>query len=173
MWQFIKLLLASWLSKVLFLLGILSAVATYIPRLTLPAWIPPSILVVAVLVASYDVYRKQQREIERLRVRPYDEARRNLVERLITRLGPIERDLLRYLLHHQPLDRSHLLAASNLNENVFGESLTTLSRAGLAEFYADETRKYQYWRIRERFVEVLRDLLFPRQEEEEQQYFLT
>ncbi len=173
MWQFIKLLLASWLSKVLFLLGILSAVATYIPRLTLPAWISPSILVVAVLVASYDVYRKQQREIERLRVRPYDEAHRNLVERIITRLGPIERDLLRYLLHHQPLDRRHLLAASNLNENVFGESLTTLSRAGLAEFYTDETRRYQYWRIREQFVEVLRDLLFPRQEEEEQQYFLT
>ena len=62
--QYIKLLFASWLSRVLLLLGFASAVAIYIPRFTLPTWIPWAILVVAVLVASYDVYKKQQRQIE-------------------------------------------------------------------------------------------------------------
>ena len=67
MWQFIKLLLTGWFSKVLLLLGVVSAGAIYIPRFTLPVWIPSAILVVAVFVASYDVYKKQQREIEELR----------------------------------------------------------------------------------------------------------
>jgi len=67
--QYIKLLFASWLSRVLLLLGAVSAVSIYIPRFTLPTWIPSAILVVAVLVASYDVYKKQQREIEALRAK--------------------------------------------------------------------------------------------------------
>jgi hypothetical protein len=74
-WQFIKLLLASWFSKVLLLLGIASAVATYIPRLTLPAWIPSAIMVLAVLVASYDVFKKQQHKIEVLQARLANQAK--------------------------------------------------------------------------------------------------
>ena len=75
MWQFIKFLLASWFSKVLLLLGIASAVATYIPRLTLPAWIPSAIMVLAVLVASYDVFKKQQHKIEVLQARHANQAK--------------------------------------------------------------------------------------------------
>ncbi len=69
MWQYIKLLLASWFSKVLFLLGIVSAIGTYVPRITLPAWVSPVILVAAVFFASYDVYRKQIRENEALKAK--------------------------------------------------------------------------------------------------------
>lgn len=62
--QFITLLLASWLSKVLFLLGIASALATYVPSLAIPTWIPLVVLVMAIFIASYDVYQKQRRKIE-------------------------------------------------------------------------------------------------------------
>ena len=77
--QYIKLLFASWLSRVLLLLGVVSAVAIYIPRFTLPTWIPSAILVVAVLVASYDVYKKQQRQIEALPLSPSEIKMREIL----------------------------------------------------------------------------------------------
>jgi hypothetical protein len=78
MWQFIKLLFASWFSKVLLLLGIASAIGIYVPRITLPTWVPTVILVSAVFFASYDVYRKQKREIGNLHAK-LDSRRSELV----------------------------------------------------------------------------------------------
>lgn len=69
MWQFIKLLLASWLSKVLFLSGIISFIASSIPGIPIPIWFPLFVLVVALLTASYDVYTKQQDDIKALQAR--------------------------------------------------------------------------------------------------------
>ncbi len=67
--QFIKLLLASWLSKVLFLSGIISFIASSIPGIPIPIWFPLFVLVVALLTASYDVYTKQQDDIKALQAR--------------------------------------------------------------------------------------------------------
>lgn len=64
MWQYIKLLLASWLNKVLFLLAIASAIGTYLPGLSLPPWIPLALLVVALVIAPYSVYKSLQHRIE-------------------------------------------------------------------------------------------------------------
>ena len=77
MWRFIKLLLSSWLSRLLLLLSIVSAIATYLPGIPLPAWVPLVVLIAAVWFASYDVYGQQQRQIETLQ-EERDRRRANL-----------------------------------------------------------------------------------------------
>ena len=82
------------------MLGIVSAIGTYVPRITLPAWVSPVILVAAVLFASYDVYRKQQREIEELRST-------NLQKRAQLVIHPYESS--RYIVNVAREDRTKIL----------------------------------------------------------------
>ena len=76
-------------------------------------------------------------------------------------------------MHHQPVNRKRFQYDSKLEESQYGECVTLVSRAGLVEHFLDEARRDQFWRIREQFVEVLRDILFARIETEEQPHFLA
>lgn len=66
-WEFVRLLLGRWIVRILFILGIASALAKFIPRLVFPYWVPYAVLDVALVVGSWDVFKKKQEEIERLR----------------------------------------------------------------------------------------------------------
>lgn len=120
---------------------------------------------------SADEIRRLQQENARLRARPYEEAHRRVVEGKLEQLETVHKDLLRFLLHHQPVDRKKLRIASTLGENEFGHCLTQVSQADLTEFYPDSTYRIQYWQVKEQFREVLQDLLFPREEPDEQTHF--
>ena len=67
MWEFVKLLLGRWVVRILLLLAIGSAVSRYIPGIVVPSWVPHGIFDVALIVASWDIYRKKQKEIVHLR----------------------------------------------------------------------------------------------------------
>ena len=69
MWHFGKLFFEHWFTRVLFLLGLISLLGTYVPKVNLPGWLPWAILVIALLFASHDLYRKQQATIEKLQGR--------------------------------------------------------------------------------------------------------
>src|ERR1700739_2834058 len=51
-----------------------------------------------IIFASFRVWERQQEEIIRLKVRPYDEAQQQLVNAKLAPLGSDERDVLRYFL---------------------------------------------------------------------------
>ena len=93
-----------------------------------------------------------------------------MAEQRLEQMGIVHRDLLRYLLIHQPVDRRRLRVVSNLPENEFDHCLTVVSQSDLTEFHQDGT--IQRWRVREQFVPVLKDLLFPRGEGTVQGNFL-
>jgi hypothetical protein len=62
MGKFVRLLLSSWLSRVLFLSGLASLVAGFL-GVGVPNWVTVTIFLGAYLYASYDVFQKQEREI--------------------------------------------------------------------------------------------------------------
>jgi len=78
MWKFGKLILRSWLVRVLSLSGIIGLVGLFFPRIPIPPWAPISVLILAVLIGCYDVYKHQQSEIEALK-RTLEEKRSHLV----------------------------------------------------------------------------------------------
>ena len=67
MWHFGKLLLRGWLVRLMSLAGIIGLVSLFFPHLSIPSWAPISVLILAVLIGSYDVYKRQQSEIESLK----------------------------------------------------------------------------------------------------------
>lgn len=67
-WEFVKLLLGRWIVKILLLLVIASALLKYLPDYAAPSWVAHSIFDVALIVASWDVYKKKQAEVSALRV---------------------------------------------------------------------------------------------------------
>ncbi len=54
-------------SRILFIFAIASGLAKFIPQLVLPSWLPYAVLDVALVLGSWDVFKKKQEEIERLR----------------------------------------------------------------------------------------------------------
>jgi hypothetical protein len=113
-------------------------------------------------------------QVDLLQVRPYGHAHEELAQRKIDSLGPSERDLLRYLLHFGETEQERLSAASAMG-TAFAETLDKVARTQLINKI--ERSKLgragidSFWQVRPEFVEVLRDLLFPRQEQVHQTFF--
>jgi hypothetical protein len=66
-WEFVKLLLGRWVVRILLLLAIGSALSKYFPGHVVPSWVSHGIFDLALIVASWDVFKKKQKEISDLR----------------------------------------------------------------------------------------------------------
>lgn len=127
------------------------------------------------IFASFRVWLNQQREIARLKVRPYDETQLALVQGMLASLGQDEKDLLRYLVQFGEREQQRIYADAGINETEFGSILTRVDKAQLLN---REERPRQgrsgtdlFWRVNEQFTEVLRNELFPRRESTTQRCF--
>lgn len=130
---------------------------------------------VCLISASFRVWLNQQREIARLKVRPYDTAQLELAREMLAPLGPDEKDLLRYLVQFGEREQQRIYADAGINDNEFGRILTNADKTGLMD-REERTRTGRsgtdlFTRINEEFKEVLRDELFPRVESNTQRCF--
>jgi len=129
-----------------------------------------------IIFASFRVWRTQQGEIARLRVRPYDEEQQRLVSVRLTRLGADERDLLRYFVQFGEREQQRIYADAGIEANDFGRILTQVSGTGLLERQerpkSGRAGTDLFWWVNLQFIEVLKDALFPRQEDVPQRVFL-
>jgi hypothetical protein len=157
--------------------------------LYVPGWSKPLVWILAamcLIVASYLVFRTLyvelaarisllEEEIRQLKIRPYDDAQRRLVMQKIGPLQADDRDLLRYLVQFGEREQTRIFDESGIDHNEFSKSFDRVAKSGL--LVMEEKPKIgragidNYWRINSNFVEVLRDQLFPRQEESPQRYF--
>ena len=101
-------------------------------------------------------------EMDLLRRRPYDEDHKRLVERKLSALSEVSKDLLWYLLHYGETEANELLSkckhAPDFNDAVQrarDQGLVLDLRTGSA---AQGTERYS-WKINPNFEPVLRDLL--------------
>jgi len=104
-------------------------------------------------------------ENDKLKIKPYDEAHRKLVEQKIGSLVFTDQDLLRFLLQRGRTEQSLLQMHCQDHPGAFSHSLSVLEREGLI-VRSDEPKAGRagidtYWAIAPTFQDVLRDLLFP------------
>ena len=64
---FWKFLLGKWHVRILCLLSLAFAIGKFFPRLVLPSWLPFATLVLALILAAYDIHSRKEKEIELLR----------------------------------------------------------------------------------------------------------
>jgi len=125
--------------------------------------------------ASFRIWLNQQKEIARLRLRPYDEAQQGFVRGILGPLGLDERDVLRYLVRFGECEQQRLYADAGIDATEFGRILTRANETRL--LHREERAKAGrastdlFWRVNPQFVEVLKDELFPRREETLQRCF--
>lgn len=131
---------------------------------------------VCFFTASYRLWRNQQTEIARLSARPYSEEQKRLVKERIAPLGADGGDVLRYMVQFGEREQQKIFADAGINENEFGQIFTRVAQSGLLNSQerqkAGRTGLDLFWRINQQFAEVLKDELFPRQEESVQRCFL-
>ena len=107
-------------------------------------------------------------EITRLKIRPYDEAQRKLVEKKMSGWGNSEKELLRFLLQHGPSE-SRVIAGAFRGAQSFGyEILTALLHDGVVNRTERQNpgraSTTTHWQVNSQFIDVLKDLLFQRNE---------
>jgi hypothetical protein len=102
----------------------------------------------------------------KLRIRPYDEAQRLMVQSKLKTYSDTERDLLRFLLQRGETDGQIIYKHSQDGNELAARALDRLKMEGLLQ-RRDSTENANllgYWRINPNFTDLLRDLLFPREE---------
>lgn len=114
-------------------------------------------------------------ELEQARKRPYDEAQRNLIAEKIAKVTARERDLLRLLLSRGPTD-SHVIQRLWIGEkHDTDQLLNVLKSAGLTTVKVEQTlnaaRTNAIWEVNATSAVVLKDLLYPRREDDAKPYF--
>ena len=130
-----------------------------------------------IIFASFRVWRNQQYEIAKLKIRPYDDTQRELVSGMLTPLGADERDVLRYFLQFGEREQQRIFADAEINDIEFGPIFTRAAKTGLLN--REERPKAGragldlFWWVNPQFVEVLKDELFPRNEGSAQRCFVT
>lgn len=105
-------------------------------------------------------------ENAKLKIRPYDEAQRETVQGKLKTYSDTERDLLRFLLQRGETDGRNIYNASQVGNELSGKTLERLRQEGLLR-RRDSTENANllgYWQINSNFADLLRDLLFPREE---------
>lgn len=175
-WNFLRAFGSDWLTLMSGPLAVPFAIAaTFVS-----GWSRALLLLLAatcIVYASFRVWKKQQEEIIRLKVRPYDEEQQGVVKAMLAPLGSDERDVLRHFLHFGERESQKLYADARINANEFGAILTRVDKTGILE--REERPKVGrastdlFWRLNSQFVEVLKDELFPRQENSPKRLFLT
>lgn len=144
---------------------------------------------IAFFVASFRVYADERRrnndegkvardriseleqQVSTLSIRPYDEQKRTAAHQTLARCSVRERDLLRYLLLHGKPMAQNVRIASRLNDNDSNEVIRQLVRYDLVRRDEDELHGITRFFVNPDWVEVYRDLLFPRNEPENPSYY--
>jgi hypothetical protein len=109
--------------------------------------------------------------------RPYDDSQRAAAENRLMQVNVAAKDMLRFLLQFDRVEASRLEAAAGMSTTLYRETLNRTVAARLIE--REEVPRPgragldSYWFVQPAFVDVLRDLLFPRQEPEDQMHFLS
>jgi hypothetical protein len=104
------------------------------------------------------------REIETLKVRPFDKALAELVRDKLRGLDPIALDVLRFLVQHGPTDRDSMDRQLSCAQPAVNGAVANLGQR-LLILHEERpnigiSRTVTLWRVNETFDQVLRDLLF-------------
>jgi hypothetical protein len=118
----------------------------------------------------------RDKEIARLKVRPYDETKRRPVAQKLHELSIPAKDLLRFLLIRGEVHGGAITEACKFRRESCNEVMDQVVRIGFVKKRDDATFMpayiTTYWSVHPEFVEVLKDLLFPRPDSEGPQEFL-
>lgn len=188
--RFLALLFRQWWFAALTVLSAISTVSTFIPafygRFAVPRWVPLLGFIVAFFIASFRVYRTEQSariqdqrtaddriaQLEQqLATRPYDEEKRAAAEQSLARYSVRHRDLIRFLLVHENPTAQIVRAASRLNDQESLEVIRLLERDDVIRRTEDHLSGITRFFVSPNWVDVYRDLLFPRDEQENPQYY--
>ncbi len=118
--------------------------------------------------------RRLNDQVTKLSVKPYDDAQRKAAEDKLRKSNVTERDLLRFLLQRGRVEHEALVERCQVAEQLRSHALTNLMREGLILRGEERStvRMVAYWEINPQFRDALRDLLFPRQEQDSLPHFL-
>jgi hypothetical protein len=130
---------------------------------------------VSFVVASYAIWKFQEDEIVKLRMRPYDDAVNGFVRTQLASLGADHRDLLRYFAMSGEVWIDHLQSDCGVAVGVLNPVLTATA---LTRLLAREERPisgrsgtHMFWWIASQYLPVIKDTLFPRKEATPQEWF--
>ena len=114
--------------------------------------------------ASFQIWKKQQREIAGLRVKPYEEAQRQLVLQMLHPLGGEERVMLQYFLLRGEREQQQIATDLGIGQPQRAAVWNLVANSGLLAREYRQTPGHpgldQFWRIDPNFEEVLKDELF-------------
>jgi DNA-binding MarR family transcriptional regulator len=116
--------------------------------------------------ANYQVWRKKQEEVANLKKRPYDQERLEVAKGILSQLFLVERDILRYLMRHQGAPTHLLNAASEIGQDAIAVSIRSLEQKDLITRVEDHNLGRVYLNVKEKWVSLFEDLLFPRDEQQ-------
>lgn len=108
-----------------------------------------------------------KQENAKLKVKPYDDTQRQLVQSKLKGYSDAERDLLRLLMHRGETEGSLIYKAAQDGSDVCGRTLERLGVDGMILMREDMSQanvwRPRFYRVNPHFDAVLRDLLYPRQ----------
>jgi len=131
---------------------------------SVPGGVYVGILAIFLGIAFYRMWKAQRAEIARLEVRPYDEQRQNLAETILDDLSPLERDLLRFLLLRHGANARVVHEAAIVGADTVATTIVKRARADIIVREEDSLRGSVHLSIRQPWVTVFEDSLFPRNE---------
>jgi hypothetical protein len=107
-------------------------------------------------------------ENAKLRIKPYDQAQRQTVQDKLRIYSDTERDLLRLLLQRGETEGSLIYKASQDGTEFCSRALERLGTDGMVLMREDMSQpnvlRPRHYRVNPNYDNVLRDLLYPRQE---------
>src|SRR5260370_28768066 len=122
-WDFLRAFGHHWLTLMSGSLSVLLLIATTF----VSGWNKFGLLLLAaacLIFASFRVWRNQQEEITRLRIRPYDAVQLGIVREMLAPLEPDERDVLRYFVQFGEREQQRVYAEAGINATEFGGILS-------------------------------------------------
>lgn len=120
------------------------------------------------IFASFRIWKTQQIEIARLKVRPSEDSQRQLVLQILVPFGADERDVLRYFVQYGEREQQQITADLKLDQARFGNAFSSVAKSILLT--RQERQKpgraglELWWRANPQFIEILKDELFPQTE---------
>jgi len=119
---------------------------------------------ICLILASFRIWNGQQKEIAKLKVRPYEESQRQLVQGMLAPLGPDERAALRYFVQRGEREQQQISKDLKLDESPFSKAFDSVAKSGLLNREerpkAGRSGLDLFWWVYPQFVEILKDELF-------------
>jgi hypothetical protein len=123
--------------------------------------------VFCVIFSPFRLWQSARIEINNLKKRPYDDAKKDFVEGKLKSIGTDERDTLRYLVQFGERENEQIMNDAGLLSAEFGPIFTKVSRTQLLR--REERQRVGragidlYWWVNPEFSQVVKDELFPRE----------